>query len=293
MIMLKTVFLSSILFTASVFAEQVYNANDKVLKKEAVDHTFEVLAGKLKQGALVQARTQPGNTVKILDRSIRVDESGHFVFGLGRDIGPNVQIEITDAQGISTTLSHSVESRTYDIQKIEGVAKKYVSPPESVSARIRKENRDIKKARYVETTDTYFADPFIWPAKGRVTGVYGSQRVFNGVPKRPHFGLDIAGPTGTPVIAPASGTVTFADADLYYSGGTLIINHGQGISSTFIHLSEVLVEVGEEVEQGKLIAKIGATGRVTGPHLDWRMNWFDQRLDPFLLLPAKEEENAP
>lgn len=290
--MLKTLLLCTVLSAMCVLPSYATDHTDVAISS-AGDYTFELISGELKQGALVYAKTKQGNKVKILKRSVRVDESGHFVFGLGRDIGPNLLIEIIDSKGHSKVISRPVESRTYNVQKIEGVAKKYVSPPESVTARIRKENREIKKARHIQTEDTYFTDAFIWPAKGPVTGVYGSQRVFNGVPKRPHFGLDIAGPTGTPVIAPIRGTVTLAEPDLYYSGGTLIVNHGQGVSSTFIHLSEVLVKTGDFVEQGQLIAKIGATGRVTGPHLDWRMNWFDQRLDPFLLLPAAEESHSP
>lgn len=292
--MLKTLILCVLLSAFYALPAQAAKSDDLAVSDDADSSdrnvTFELLSGEFKQGALIYAKTQAGSKVTILKRTITVDDAGRFVFGLGRDIGPSVSIEITGRDGSSATLSRSVESRIYKVQKIEGVEKKYVSPPEAVTARIRKENREIKKARYIRTADAHFTDPFIWPAKGPVTGVYGSQRIFNGVPKRPHYGLDIAGPVGTPVIAPASGTVTFANDDLYYSGGTLILNHGQGISSTFIHLSEILVKYGEYVEQGKLIAKIGATGRVTGPHLDWRMNWFDQRLDPKLLLPVASEK---
>ena len=135
-----------------------------------------------------------------------------------------------------------------------------------------------------------YLEEFVWPLRGAITGVYGSQRVYNGVPKSPHYGIDIAGPTGAPVIAPAPGLVSFAAADLYYSGGTLIVDHGHGLSSTFIHLNKVLVKAGQRVEKGQIIAEVGASGRATGPHLDWRMNWMGVRVDPGLLMKNKPME---
>lgn len=133
---------------------------------------------------------------------------------------------------------------------------------------------------------------FIWPAKGRLSGFYGSQRVLNGDPKRPHYGVDVAAPTGTEVVAPADGVVRLAHPDLFFSGGTIIIDHGFGVNSTFLHLSSVDVEVGEPVKQGDFIGRIGATGRATGPHLDWRINWLNHRLDPQLLVPPFEESDT-
>jgi len=146
--------------------------------------------------------------------------------------------------------------------------------------------RQIAKARATRSQLSDFLDDFILPAQGRISGVYGSQRVFNGEPRRPHFGLDVANKVGTPVIAPVGGIITLAEDDMYYSGGTLIMDHGFGVSSTFIHLSKIHVTAGQRVEKGELIAEIGATGRVTGPHLDWRVNWYRERLDPALLLSA-------
>ena len=239
------------------------------------------------QGGMLTGKTEPGAKVKVLGREAYVDANGAFVFGLGRDTAAEITLEVTTANGKVVTRTYPVEQREYDIQKIEGVAQKYVKPPAEVSERIKRENASVWRARQTLRKTDEFAKGFLWPAKGRITGVYGSQRVFNGVPKRPHFGLDIAGPTGTKVIAPAAGEVTFANDDLYYSGGTLIVDHGQGISSTFIHLSKLHVNVGDKVATGDLIAEIGATGRVTGPHLDWRVNWFNERLDPMLLLPKE------
>lgn len=208
-----------------------------------------------------------------------------FVFGFGRDAEANSELVIQYADSTELQLPINVLQRDYKIDRVNGVAQKYVSPPASVTQRTKREAAAVYEARQKMTFRTDFTTPILKPAEGRISGVYGSQRVFNGVPKRPHFGLDIAAPTGTKVNAPWSGKVVFADPDLYYSGGTLIIDHGMGITSTYIHLSKLDVKVGDEIEQGQKIAEIGATGRVTGPHLDWRLNWFNRRLDPGLLLP--------
>ena len=121
---------------------------------------------------------------------------------------------------------------------------------------------------------------------GPISGVYGSQRVYNGVPGTPHYGIDVAVPTGTAIVAPASGQIIMVHDNMFYSGGTIMLDHGHGVSSSFLHLSKTSVEVGDWVEQGDPIGEVGATGRVTGPHLDWRMNWGDSRIDPELLLRA-------
>ncbi|SMF07422.1 Membrane proteins related to metalloendopeptidases [Alteromonadaceae bacterium Bs31] len=242
-----------------------------------------LIEGSWIQGAMIKGKTTSHANVLVLDKTLKADENGHFVFGLGRDIkGPvNITLNIGVQQ---STFTFDVKQREYDVQRIEGVEKKYVSPPATVLERIRQDNKRIRKARSITSTLKEYNDKFVVPAEGPITGVYGSQRVFNGVPKRPHYGLDIGSPVGTPVVAPVGGVVTLAENDMYYSGGTLIIDHGHGISSTFIHLSEILVKDGDTVKQGQTIAEIGATGRVTGPHLDWRVNWYEQRLDPALLL---------
>lgn len=235
------------------------------------------------QGAMVIGRAEPGETVKYNGQTLTQSAQGDFVFGLGRNAPAVVQLQVYAADGSQKTLSYTVAQREYAIQKIEGVASKHVTPPQSVTERISREASAVRKARELNAKRTDFLTAFIWPAKGPITGVYGSQRVYNGVPKNPHYGVDIAGPVGTQVIAPAAGVVTFVSDDLYYSGGTLIIDHGHGISSTFIHLSKVEVALGQRVLQGELIARMGASGRATGPHLDWRMNWFNERIDPQLL----------
>jgi murein DD-endopeptidase MepM/ murein hydrolase activator NlpD len=244
-----------------------------------------LLIGDFTQGSLIRGKLPSNTLVKLDNKAIKVSSNGDFVFGFGRDASLEHQLSwklptATEWETQTITLT----KRAYKLDNIEGVEQKYVSPPESVLTRIRKDNRQIGKARAYNSEFLYFTQDFILPAKGRISGVYGSQRIFNGQPKRPHFGLDIANKTGTPIIAPASGIVRLAHNDMYYSGGTLILDHGYGVSSTFIHLSKLHVTEGQYIEQGELIGEIGATGRVTGPHLDWRINWFKERLDPALLV---------
>ncbi len=209
----------------------------------------------LQQGAMVIGKTNAEH-VSLLGRTVTVAEDGHFVFGLGRDQG-DLELSLTTAGVEPKILQYPVARRSYKTQSIEGVEQKYVSPPPEVTERIQRDIAEARAARSHTLALHHYLDTFIWPAEGPVTGVYGSQRIFNGVPKRPHYGLDIAGPVGTPIVAPASGVVTLANPDMYYSGGTLIVDHGQGISSTFIHLSRIDVAVGDTIEQGQKIAEMG------------------------------------
>jgi len=245
------------------------------------------LQGELTQGSLIRGQVEPGSQVWLNDQALKIAPSGHFVFGFGRDAKLSHQLKWLDAQGKTQSQSLQLSAREYPVQKIEGIASKYVSPPKEVLARIRQDNQDVAQARSLNDDRIDFTQQFIWPAQGPISGVYGSQRVFNGVAKRPHFGVDVAAPTGTAVYAPADGIVSLFVPDMYYSGGTMLIDHGHGVSSTFLHLSKGHVGTGAVVKQGQLVAEIGATGRVTGAHLDWRINWFKQRLDPALLVPKR------
>lgn len=242
------------------------------------------LKGHLTQGGLVTGQLDNVKSVSLNGKSLKLADNGLFVFGFGRDAKPVHTLSWVDNTGKNHSQDLVITLRDYDIDKITGVAKKYVSPPKAVSERISREAIAVRKARAVNSDLEYFLQPVLRPAKGRISGVYGSQRYFNGEPRRPHFGLDIANKTGSPVYAPISGTVVFAEPDLYYSGGTLILDHGHGVTSTYIHLSKLDVKVGQKIEQGTKVAEIGATGRVTGPHLDWRFNWQGERLDPALLM---------
>jgi len=244
--------------------------------------------GRWIQGALLKGQfidaTQ--GSIEFLGNSVPVSADGVFMLGLGRDAPKQVMLKAEAAGGLTCQQPFEVEQRDYRIQRVEGVPKKTVNPGPEYYARIRAESAAARKARAVRLDIPHYLQSFQWPLTGPISGVYGSQRYYNGVPKRPHYGVDIARPTGTQVVAPAAGVVTLVHDEMFFSGGTLILDHGQGLSSSFLHLSKLLVEVGQVIEAGQLIAEVGATGRVTGPHLDWRMNWLNQRVDPQLLVPA-------
>lgn len=242
-----------------------------------------VLDGQLTQGSLIRATVPSGAKVWFNDQPLAVSEQGHFVFGIGRDAALKHQLTV-EHQGKRQQIPLTFSGRQYDIQRISGVEQKYVEPPKEVTARIARDNRRVREVRQTFSAKTLFLGTPLKPAAGRISGVYGSQRIFNGQPRNPHFGLDIAAPVGAPVLAPWDGKVLLAE-DLYFSGLTLIVDHGMGVTSTFMHLHRFNVAVGDTVTAGMQIAEVGATGRVTGPHLDWRINWFQERLDPQLLLP--------
>ena len=243
------------------------------------------LEGQRTQGALLRGQVERGVTVQFDDRTVRTTDEGFFVIGVGRDADLQ-QTLVLEKNGKQQQILVTLDKREYAIQRIEGVPKRTVEPPpEVVLKRIRKEVAEIKNARNTNSELLAFLSDFQWPLTGRISGVYGSQRVYNGKPGRPHYGVDVARPLGTVVVAPADAVVTLVQKDNYYSGGTLIMDHGYGVSSTMIHLSEVLVKEGQTVKQGEQVAKVGASGRATGPHLDWRLNWFEVKLDPVTIVP--------
>lgn len=242
------------------------------------------LSGPAKQGGLLTGQVEPGATVEALGQTIPVTAEGRFLLGLGREAPAQINVVVTDANGRSQTHALQIAQREYDIQRIDGLPESQVTPDEETLKRIRTEAARVRSARTARVADAFFETGWIWPVTGPITGVYGSQRILNGQPRQPHYGIDIAAPTGTPVLAPADGLVTLVEPDLFFSGGTLILDHGHGLSSSFLHLSAIDVVPGQTVRRGEVIAKVGATGRVTGAHLDWRMNWFDQRIDPGLLV---------
>jgi len=244
------------------------------------------LTGQLTQGGLVLGQTANAAKVSLDGKAIAVADNGAFVFGFGRDASLNHQLIIIDKYNNKVTRNLKLSKRNYKIQRITGISKKIMQPSKTALVRIEKDVKQVVAARQTASKLLFFSKQFIAPSHGIITGVYGSQRVFNGVKKRPHFGLDYAGKVGDPVIAPAAGRVTLFVPDMFYSGGTMIIDHGFGISSTFLHLSHAYVKQGDEVKQGQLIAAVGRSGRATGPHLDWRVNWYNVRLDPALVLKA-------
>lgn len=248
------------------------------------------LSGELVQGGMVYGSTVPGSRVSQDGQVLRVSARGDFLLGFTRDAPASSSLQIRLPGGEVIKRSLSVAKREYRIQRIDGLPKAKVTPrkPEDL-ARIRRDVAQAKKARARDDDRQDFLGGFEWPVLGPISGVYGSQRILNGKPRRPHFGVDIAVPTGTPVRAPAAGIVTLAVPDMFFSGGTMIIDHGHKLSSSFLHLSKLHAKVGDRVEQGDLVAEVGATGRVTGAHLDWRMNLRDRRIDPQLLVPAMPE----
>lgn len=249
-----------------------------------------VLNGKLTQGALVRGQVPAGATVFLNDAKVETNHAGKFVIGFEREapLSQQLRVELPTGEAITRTLT--LQKRVYNIQRIDGLEQKMVTPPAEVTARIKRDNINVANARSSNTDIDALFTRFEWPATGPISGVYGSQRILNGVPKWPHYGVDIAGPTGTPVYAPVDGIVTLAD-DLYYSGNTLILDHGMTVFSTFLHLDTITVSVGDKVKQGEQIGTIGSTGRSTGPHLDWRINLGKVRLDPQTVVTGSPESS--
>ncbi len=244
--------------------------------------------GKLSQGGLIWATVAPGTKVTLAGEPLDVLDDGTVLAGFGRDAPATARVDVSGPMACSETLT--IAQREYNISRVEGVPQKTVTPSPEHMARIKRERELVGKAKAqrLQRPDLLEAviAGFEWPVTGRISGVYGSQRVYNGTPGNPHYGVDVARPTGTQVKAPGPGVVTLAEPDLFYSGGTIILDHGYGLSSSFLHLSKVGVQVGDEINTGDVIGEVGATGRATGPHLDWRMSWRSHRVDPQLLVPA-------
>ena len=242
------------------------------------------LEGNFIQGGLVKGKIDSNISVRFKERLLRKTSKGFFVIGFGRDHPKIANLSIKINQNwISKTLN--IKKRIYKTQMINGLEKKMVTPPKSFYDRIIRENKAIKNIRNLDSDIDFIFEEFNWPAKGIISGVFGSQRILNGKPKRPHYGIDIAAKKGTSVLAPIESIVRMAEKDLYYTGGTIMLDHGHGVTSVYSHLSLINVNVGDKVKKGQKIGEIGSTGRSTGPHLDWRINWFLQRLDPALLVP--------
>ncbi|NUO75821.1 MAG: M23 family metallopeptidase [Lysobacter sp.] len=251
-----------------------------------------VFPASVQQGAMVIGKVPAGASVRYGARTLHATAYGSVVFGIGREQAAPVEVEVIDAQGRSQRVSIAVTPRDWPIEQINGVPPKTVNPPPEIAERIRREQALVTAARDRDDERADFAQAFVWPVRGRISGRFGNQRVYNGQPGSAHSGMDIAAASGTPVLAPAAGVVTFAAPDLYLTGGTLLLDHGHGISSNFLHLSRIDVKVGDRIAQGQVVGAVGATGRATGPHLHWGMNWFDVRIDPLLVLERGDAVRA-
>ena len=239
--------------------------------------------GNFSQGNFILGKTEPNSKIIVNKTEVRVSSDGYFVFGIDRDRKYD-RVITKVSNGKKEKIIKKILKRKYKIQRIDGLPENKVTPPESVYKRIKNENNKIGEARSINSELNFFKDKFIMPVEGIITGVYGSQRILNGKPKWPHYGIDIAAKQGTQIISSATGVVTMAEDDLYYTGGTIIMDHGHGISTIYSHLENVLVSVGDKINQGDVIGTVGSTGRSTGPHLDFRINWFQTRLDPMSVI---------
>jgi murein DD-endopeptidase MepM/ murein hydrolase activator NlpD len=248
-----------------------------------ISHAVE-FQGDFKQGSFILGKTDPKSKVFIDNRKIRVSKDGFFAFGLDRDRKNNVIIKIQNKKE-TKLIEKQVFKREYKIQRIDGLPPKQVTPPPEVYERIKKDNKLIGDARAINSNLIFFKDKFVYPIdKYIITGVYGSQRILNGKPRRPHYGIDFHAPEGTPVKSMMDGVVTLVEKDMYFTGGTVIFDHGHGISTLYMHMKDINVQKGQKVKKGQIVGTLGQSGRATGPHLDIRLNWFEIKLDPMTIL---------
>ncbi len=243
------------------------------------------LPKKIQQGQLLIGRAPLGSAISFAGKTVRQAPGGEFVIGVGRDAQASV-IRIKTPVGCNQAIKFDVAKRSYKVEKFDGVPQNTVTPDPETAKRVAREGALIQAARATDSTRLDWLVPLQWPAKGRISGVYGSQRIINGTPLSPHLGLDIALPNGTPFVAALPGKVTLAHEDMVMTGKTLVIDHGYGISTIYIHMSRIDVKKGDEVKAGQTLGAIGSTGRSSGPHLHMQIHWYQEKLDPALLLPA-------
>lgn len=239
------------------------------------------------QGGLLRGQAAPGTRLALEGRAVRVSPEGFFALGFGRDHAETANLAITHPDGRQESRRLPVTKRDWDVQRITGLPPAMVTPDESALRRITAERARLAAARGVDSAGTDFTRDMAWPARGRISGVFGSQRILNGQPRQPHFGLDVAGPTGTPIAAALPGRVSLS-GDFYFFGQILVLDHGHGVNTLYAHLSQRIAREGQVVAQGERIALMGATGRVTGPHLHFSLSWYQLFLDPQPLLPARQ-----
>lgn len=232
------------------------------------------------QGQLLIVTHQPGVRATLDGRALRVDAAGRFLLAAGRDARAPLHLQLQLPDGRREEHRITVTPRDWPVEHIRGVPPRTVDPPPEIAARIAREQAAVAAARQRDDDRSDFAEGFRWPLSGRISGRFGSSRSYNGKPGSPHSGVDVAAAEGTPLQAPAPGVVSYIGPDLYLTGGTVLIDHGHGLSSVFLHLSRIDVTPGQRLERGEVFGAVGATGRATGPHMHWGLNWFDLRLDP-------------
>ena len=245
------------------------------------------LKGALEQGGLVEGVAASGAQVTLDGKKLALAPDGSFAFGFGRDAKTAATLAVVWPDGKRETRTLSIARREWRIQRIDGLPERAVTPTPEDMVRIRAESLLLRKARHRATLAAWFRGGFVWPAAGKISGIYGSQRILNGEPRQPHLGVDIAAPVGTPIVAAADGVVSLVHDGMFFTGKTLAIDHGLGVSTIYAHMSALLVKAGDRVKRGQPIGRIGKTGRVTGPHLHWSLTWFDIRLDPSLALGSQ------
>ena len=250
------------------------------------------LDGPLIQGGLVIGQTEPGAKASVDGKPVRVDAAGAFLIGFGRDAGLRARLLIEHADGSRTDREMKVTARTYPVQRIDGLPERQVTPPPEDMVRIKDDSVRIAEVRRLDSDRRGFASGFMWPVEGQVSGVFGSQRILNGKPRRPHNGVDVVAPKGAPVVACADGVVALVHQDMFFTGRTVLIDHGHGLISAYAHLDDIRVKLGERVAKGARIGSVGRTGRVTGPHLHWGVSLFGTHLDPALLVGPMEAQSG-
>jgi murein DD-endopeptidase MepM/ murein hydrolase activator NlpD len=244
------------------------------------------IEGRFEQGGIAVGSVPVGSTVLFNDKPLSLTYVGRFVVGFDRDMAGSAKFDIRLPDGRTELRTVAIQPRQWQIEKVNNLPKRLVRPDKKTQAKIDEDNKLMAAARARTESVPFFETGFIMPAEGKISGIFGSQRVLNGEPRAPHAGLDIAGPLGTPVRAAADGIVSLAKKDMVLTGQSVVIEHGYGLDTVYIHMNAIKVKEGQRVKQGDVIGEIGKSGRANGPHLHFGVTWFDVRLDPQLVLSA-------
>jgi murein DD-endopeptidase MepM/ murein hydrolase activator NlpD len=241
------------------------------------------LRGTREQGSLLVGKLVAPAEVTVDGKSLSVSPEGYFAFGIEYDQTAGLRLSTVNKRDGTTTNSVIAPiARKYEVQVVNGLPERTVSPSPKEIERIKHENALVAKVRTRDTAGIGFSEVFDWPVPGIISSFFGSQRKLNGQLQAPHFGVDIAAPASTPIHAPADGTITLAEPEFFLTGVTTVLDHGHGVFTSYVHQNTLKVAVGQAVKRGDIIGLVGMKGRATGPHLHWGLNWFQMRLDPSL-----------